>query len=148
MKSMTKYALIAALALVGGCVERSSMTVGPISQDPIKTDQAMELRPWDKSVALYENGGVSTYPTGFAYVPEDNDPSYAYYGSDMGVFGVNLVTMPYTFYKNPPWERSMTSTGVRIPETYTANPPQPGVAEDVTSAPTTAPTTGPVQTTP
>jgi hypothetical protein len=124
-------------SLLSGCVETSTTTAGAINTDPLIIDPAMLARNWEPTVAYYANGDTESWSTGYAYTPRQDLEPYQYYFADTGTYFVNLVTSPYTFYKQ---RDGSVSTGVQLPPTYTAMPPVPPSYAEAVESPTTQPT--------
>jgi hypothetical protein len=122
--------------LLGGCVESSTSTAGAISTEPLIIDPAMQARTWEPTVAYYANGDTPSWSTGFAYAPRTDLEPYQYYFADTGTYLLNVVTSPYTFYKQ---RGGIVSTGVQLPPTYTAMPPLPPSYVEAVESPTTQP---------
>jgi hypothetical protein len=95
---------------------------GRVNTETLNVDGAVQQREWEPSVAYYANGDVASPSTGFKYAPRSDQPDYTYAYADLGTFFANLVTMPYTLYKE---RNGVVSTGEQLPQTYTANPPLP-----------------------
>ncbi len=128
---------LAGLALLSGCVNSSTTSTGQINMEPLTIDPAMQQRQWEPQTATYANGDTVTWSTGFAYDADPEQEDWKYYFADTGTYFVNLVTSPYTAYKQ---RDGVASTGVQIPPTYTAVPPLPPSDAEVEMAPTTMPT--------
>lgn len=121
---MKHASLIAATcaALLGGCVKQEYQSNARVNTDPLVVDQAMQLRDWNKSSANYENGGSKSWSTGFGYAPR-GDLSYGLnYLVDLGSFFGNIATLPVTEFDQ---RDGVVSSGVNLPESYTAVPPVP-----------------------
>lgn len=132
--TLTASTLLA--GMLGGCVESSTTTAGSINTEPLVIDPAMQARNWEPTIAYYANGDTSGWSTGFAYEPRADLEPYQYYFADTGTYLLNLVTSPYTFYKQ---RDGTVSTGVQLPPTYTAMPPLPPSYVDAVVEPTTQP---------
>jgi len=113
---------IASAALLTGCSHQEYGQTGRVNDDPLVVDQAMQLRDWDKSYANYENGSTKSWSTGFAYASRGDLPYGLNYVADTGSFFGNVLTLPITAYQQ---RNGVVSSGVNIPETYTAVPPVP-----------------------
>lgn len=136
--------LLASVAAVG-CTPQQRHTRGEVSTEPLVIDQAMQKRQWEPVTAYAENGSIHTWSTGFAYEPIPGIDGYngsAYYFTDIGTWFVNVVTLPVTYVVE--WD-GISSGGVVLPPSYTANPPLPpsqyAAAEptDTTPPPDTTP---------
>ncbi len=135
MKAKSVGMILGLLVLVTGCAERQLSSTGAVNTEPLVIDQAMQTRSnWEPSLAQYENGDVKHNMVGFAYVADPtingrvSDPRAVRaneYWTDTGVYVLNLVTSPYTYYQNYRHGTGNISTGVQLPPTYTANPPLP-----------------------
>lgn len=120
-----------------GCQEQARHTRGAVSDEPLVIDQAMQRRQWEPKTASYENGSTLNCTTAFGYEPIQNVDGYNgsfYYLADTGTFFVNLVTSPYTIFKE--WN-GVESGGVVLSPSYTANPPLPpsSIATDAAVSP-------------
>ena len=113
---------IASVALFTGCSHQEYGQTGRVNDDPLVVDQAMQIRDWDKSYANYENGSTKGWSTGFAYVSQGDLPYGLNYVADTGTFFGNVLTLPITAYQQ---RNGVVSSGVNVPETYTAVPPVP-----------------------
>ena len=134
MLTLTASTLLA--GMISGCVESSTTTAGSINTEPLVIDPAMQARTWEPSIAYYANGDTASWSTGFAYEPRADLEPYQYYFADTGTYLLNLVTSPYTFFKQ---RDGAVSTGVQLPPTYTAMPELPPASADAVVAPATQP---------
>ena len=98
---------------------------------PPQTDEAIELRDWDVSVARYESGDTIAGGTGFWLEtnPEElGEPAEAVL--EPAVFLVNVLSLPVSIFLPPPWEAQQYE-GVDVPASYTGVPPVPYAADPV-----------------
>lgn len=112
-----------ALAGTSGCV-RKSESAPLLSNEPQIIDEAMQRRQWDQSVAVYPSGAAVAGPTWANYESKRGQAAWKYYYTDIVVFGVNLVTMPYYAVVDFPTEQRV-SPGIQLAPTFTAVPPLP-----------------------
>ena len=122
---MRHWICLAALIALNGCQEKSYTTRGTVESEPLTVDAAMQQRQWEPIKAYYENGDTRSWTTGFAYEPSAVPP-YAYSVTDTGTFILNIVTLPYTAVTE---FGGIQSGGVKLPPSYTANPPLPPSAQ-------------------
>jgi|GEM_PF-7058796 len=134
----------------GNIASRRSEVPARDSAELTTNDPAMEKRQWPQSTVYLPNGATVAGPTGFAFKPREDQNKRQFYYADTGVFFLNLITMPYTLFRNPPLSEQ-TSSGVRFNPTFTAVPALPAgsttVDTDLTpqqmDAPAEAPTEAP-----
>jgi hypothetical protein len=119
---MRRWIPVLALIALTGCQTQSYSTRAPVSSEPLTIDPAMQQRQWEPMTAYYENGQTRSWTTGLAYSPYQSSSPYSYAFTDTGTFLLNLVTMPYTIYKE---RNGVVSGGIQLPPSYTANPPLP-----------------------
>ncbi|MDB5325171.1 MAG: hypothetical protein JWM57_740 [Phycisphaerales bacterium] len=118
---MRHWICLTALIALAGCQHQTYTTRAEVESEPLTVDAAMQQRQWEPTRAYYENGDTRSWTTGFGYSPS-NVPPYAYSATDTGTFLLNLVTLPYTVVDQ--W-KGVQSGGVKLPPSYTANPPLP-----------------------
>jgi hypothetical protein len=115
--------LAACMATMVGCTYRhNSPPVENVA--PIPADEAMQHRDWPQVAAVYPKGAVVAGPTNFNYEPKRGMPEWNYYYADTSTFTVNMLLLPYNFFKAPPWT-ARTYPGETIPPTFTAQPVMP-----------------------
>lgn len=119
---MRRWMPVLALIALAGCQHQTYTERQKVSDEPLTIDPAMQQRQWEPMTAYYENGQTKNWSTGFAYTPNRDAPPYTYAFTDTGTFLLNLVTLPYTAYKE---RDGVVSGGVQLPPSYTANPPLP-----------------------
>jgi hypothetical protein len=123
-------ALIIGMGMLAGCqVEMKPHDFGPapLSSTPITTDQAMEVRQWDLSVASYANDAVLAHPT---YSPLQPD-RLKYDGNailEPILFLGDVVYIPVGMIIKFPWEFEVNKS-ISAPASYTLMPPLPDGAE-------------------
>lgn len=111
---------LAAAPLLGGCANIHDNPPARLSEHPIQIDQAMQIRNWSPTVAVYTNGSVIAPPTYYPYtVRSDVNPWLSPF-VESGLFLGQTVALPVTLFvaKNP-----QVYSGVITPPTYTAVPP-------------------------
>lgn len=95
---------------------------------PPEADEAVDLRDYPQTSALYESGDVVAGSTVF-WVETDpdriDDPGEALLQPVL--FVVNAVTTPVAIFLPPPWE-AVTHDAVRLPTTSTVAVRQPGAS--------------------
>ena len=147
---MLKTIIVALIGggFVAGCTcpiqKRANSAPEPVNESPLVVDGAMQLRDWDRSVAVYQNGDTIAFPTGFLYEPKWGQPEYHYYFIETPLFIGQTLGMPIVFVMTPPWTPT-TYTGVTVGQTYTAMPvlpPSVAVTAEAPSEPEPAPIPG------
>lgn len=115
---------LALLILPAGCQRSFVEQPEPLQDEPVVEDDAMRLRQWTQTSAMYPNGSIDAGPTGFAYEPRRymQDPNY--YAADTAVFVGNFFMLPIRLVQTPPWE-TITYRGRWILPTHHAMPPLP-----------------------
>ena len=124
MRSTPKKLIMAALLAIGaaGCAEKAYQpTVQKLSPAPIVEDEAMELRDWQRSSAVYANGVSVSYPTLYPYVARKNVPAIEPVIMEPVLFVGQTLALPITAIDTPPWQDT-SYRGVDTPPTYTAVP--------------------------
>jgi hypothetical protein len=91
---------------------------------PLLVDQAMQIRDWDRSTALYANGDTIAGNTGFWYQPRWHQPEWVYPIIETPLFVGQTLALPVTLSIQPPWKQ-VNYTGVSMEPTYSAMPPLP-----------------------
>jgi hypothetical protein len=114
------YSLSSILVLTG-CVKETK-PVAEVNRAPLIVDEAMQQRPWSRSVARFQNGETPGTPTGFLLEHPKDAPKWTPVLTDGPLFLANVFTMPVGFILTPPWERVIYPAGVVEPS-YTAVPP-------------------------
>jgi hypothetical protein len=114
--------LAVAMVVVGGCQSTNQYPVARTNPTPIKSDQALALRQWDQTQALYAGGAVTAYPTLYPYMtdPANGDLANVFWAPTL--FVGQTIALPVTAVATPPWEET-SSRGVYTPPTYTADVP-------------------------
>ncbi|MGH7176457.1 MAG: hypothetical protein ACREJC_03665 [Tepidisphaeraceae bacterium] len=123
IRKMSVAMLCAGLGFCG-CVRRGNIAPDQTNPTPLVVDQAMELRNWEQSQAMYENMTVIAGPTGFLYEGPPDGHNYSYAVLDVGIFLGNICLMPYAYCLTPPWG-AVEYRGITMPPTYTAQPVLP-----------------------
>ena len=108
--------------LLTGCVRQTYVERQPVDQQPMTVDMAMQQRQWEPVTAYYENGDTVSQSTGLRYTTDRSLPPYTYAATEPGIFLLNMVTLPWTYYEE--WN-GVKSGGVKLPPSYTAVPPLP-----------------------
>lgn len=135
-KTTVLVAAASLMVLAGGCTKIADSQPN-VSAEPQVVDAAMEKRDWPQSVAYIPSGATVAGDTGFAYEPTRGRKQYNYYYADAGVFALNVVTLPYTFWKNG-IAQPQTFPGERTNPTYTGVPALPAGNTTVSPDPTPA----------
>ena len=91
---------------------------------PLLVDQAMQIRDWDRSTALYANGDTIAGNTGFWYQPRWGQPEWVYPMIETPLFVGQTLALPVTLAIQPPWKQ-VRYTGVTMEPTYSGMPPLP-----------------------
>ncbi len=123
MFSTRKLIAVALVSTVAaGCAQRiDGSRVQQLSDAPIIEDEAMALRQWDQTTALYANGTSRSYPTMYPYVPQGDVLGAQQAFTAHGLFFGQTLLLPITAVLTPPWQQQ-TYRGLRTPPTYTAVP--------------------------
>ncbi|MBV8782381.1 MAG: hypothetical protein JO353_13375 [Phycisphaerae bacterium] len=95
-----------------------------LSAPTIDVDEAMQARDWNLDTAYYANGSTVAGPIGFRYQPAPNQPFWRANLVEPAIFGLNILIMPYEFFRTPPW-KAVAWKGATVQPTYTAVPPLP-----------------------
>ena len=119
-----------ALAVVAGCAGPYGVDNPPPPSHTAHFDEAMALRQWQRSTALYGNGEVAAGPTNSYYTWPVGDPADSGYmeRQRLGLVAEPLVALgqflalPVTMIIDPPIEKRFYD-GVEIGPTYTAAVP-------------------------
>ena len=115
------------LLLGAGCSTQEKVVYAPVNTKPIVGDDAMALRSdWPKSVCYYQNGDVACYSTRYPYQGAETKTDTGHLFLDTVTFLGETVFLPFELVANPPFQ-SRVSYGVKVPPTYTAQPPLPPV---------------------
>jgi hypothetical protein len=132
-KTPAKVALGA--LLLGGCVQPMTATPeAPLTEEPMVIDQAMQVRDWDRSAAVYTNLSFVAGSPGFWYQPKWNEPDWTYAVVEAPLFLGQALILPITVWFPPQWE-PVNYAGLKMAPTYHAMPPlRPSPAEPVSPA--------------
>ena len=125
------------------------MNAGP---DPVvpppPPDEAMALRDWQQSSAIYANTSTVAGNTGFFWMPRWDQPEWVYPLVDTPIFLANVVALPVSFIMTPPW-KPVEYRSATVPPTFTAMPPLPppppeegGRSSDLANPPAPSETSG------
>jgi hypothetical protein len=117
------YALSSTLALTTGCLKETK-PVALVSRPPLIVDEAMQQRPWGRTVVRFQNGETPAGPTGFLLAHPAYTPKLLPAVTDTPMFLENVFLMPVDYAINPPWRRMIYPAGVVEPS-YTGIPPVP-----------------------
>jgi hypothetical protein len=117
--------IMGAAAMVGGfgCQMHQNALPDPVIAPP-PPDEAMALRDWQQSSAVYANTSTVAGNTGFMFMPKWDQPEWVYPLLDAPIFLLNVVTLPYSLIVTPPW-KPVEYRSATIEPTYTAMPPLP-----------------------
>lgn len=128
MCSIRDLLAISTLGLIlAGCTDARINPPNQLSSAPIIEDDAMALRQWDQTVALYANGTSVSYPFYFNYVPRRDVPEVEGLVTAPILFTLQTIALPVLMIITPPWQE-VVYRGVYTPPTYTAVPQAPNDA--------------------
>src|SRR4051812_10321379 len=96
-------AVLGAMA-IGGCQTVSDVKPDALDDTPIQVDTAMARRQWDESHATYARTGIPATPTLFTFRSPSDRPNYQYALTELPVFLLNVVLMPYQVFAAPVWK--------------------------------------------
>jgi len=113
---------VLALSLLAGCQRTGVAPVAKMNPTPMITDEAMAIRNWDQSRALYSNGSVIAYPTLFPYQSDAENNYYANVLIEPALLVAQTAALPITAVVTPPWT-PVNYHGVYVDPTYTADVP-------------------------
>ena len=114
--------LAGAMLIASGCESTAQLPVARLNPTPIKQDEAMSVRQWDQTKALYANGAVTAYPTLYPYRAAPANGDLANVVLAPALFLGQTIALPVTAIVTPPWQET-DSRGVYIPPTFTADVP-------------------------
>lgn len=134
--------------LLGGCVQPMTDTpTAPLVEEPMVIDQAMQVRDWDRSTAVYTNLAFVAGSPGFWYQPKWDQPDWTYAVVEAPLFLGQALILPITVWFPPQWQ-PVNYAGLKMEPTYHAMPPlPPSPAEQKTAAPAPQPVPEPVDVT-
>ena len=135
--SVPRWGLLVLLVagMLGGCSEYHvdlhprSPGPTPLSNTPIPTDPAMEMRQWDVSEALYVNDAVFAHPI---YSPLQVD-QFRYEGNSViepVLFLADVIYIPFGMFIQYPWTYEVSKSLSAAPS-YTLMPPLPEGAQPI-----------------
>lgn len=128
MCSIRNLLAIPALGLIlSGCTDVTTNPPNKLSSAPIIDDDAMALRQWDQTTALYANGTSIAYPFYFNYAPRRDAPEVESIITGPVIFTLQTIALPVLMVVTPPWQE-VIYRGVYTPPTYTAVPQAPNDA--------------------
>jgi hypothetical protein len=127
--------IVLAGVLLGGCQRSVNVPVGTVSQTPMETDEAMQIRDWERSVAYYQNPRFIAGPTGFWYETPYYPPQWWYAASDTALFALQTLGLPVTLIVQPPWT-AVEYAGETVEPTFHGMPPMPPSSVSAAQAPT------------
>ncbi len=114
--------LTVVMLVAGGCESTNQYPIARLNTTPIQPDEAMALRQWDQSHALYANGNVSAWPTLYPYQAAESDGDLANAWWAPALFVGQTIALPVTAIVTPA-RKPTGSRGVYIPPTFTADVP-------------------------
>ena len=116
------FGLAVAILIAGGCESTTQVPVARTNPTPIKQDEAMAVRQWDQTQALYANGTVTAYPTLYPYKADPANGDLANLLLSPAIYVGQLIALPVSAIVTPPWQET-DSHGIYTPPTFTADVP-------------------------
>ena len=120
LKSTLALAVVMLVAV--GCESTNPVPVARTNPTPIKQDEAMDLRQWDQTKALYANGAVTAYPTLYPYQADPANGDLANLFLAPAIFVGQTIALPVSAVVTAPWQET-DSRSVYTPPTFTADVP-------------------------
>ena len=119
--------LATVVGMTAGCQHGYTVERAPAPTHPAPFDEALALRDWQRSTALFANGDVSAGPTNSYYNWPVGDPADSGYTARNRAAVVveplmslgQLIAVPVAMIFDPPTEKRIYE-GVEIGPTYTA----------------------------
>ena len=119
-------AIAAATLLLTGCATNEISTPAALAPQPenvhVFADTAEPVRDWPQTTSYIQNGDTVTGSTGFQYRSADDINVGLAPLAEVGVFALNIVTLPYTLITQ---SGDRTSAGLQFPPSHTAMPVMP-----------------------
>jgi len=109
---------------LSGCQWIPKSTPGATNDTPMLVDQAMQIRDWDRSSAIYTNTTFVAGSTGFLFEPRYDNPGWSYALIEPPLFAAQVVALPVTIWFPPPWV-PVNYASERLEPTYHGMPPLP-----------------------
>jgi hypothetical protein len=111
--------LASASLFVVGCQRVQPPVPDRLNDTPLLVDEAMQIRDYDRSTAVYANGGVVAGSPRLTFEPKDD--TRLNYAVDPAIGLTNFVIIPFSYFWIPPF-KEIEHHGAIVPPTYTAQP--------------------------
>lgn len=136
--------------LVGGCQKISTAPPAALNEAPMLVDQAMQIRDWNRSTAIYTNMSFVAGAPGYWFEAKYDNPYWSYALLEAPLFLGQSIILPITIWFPPQWQ-PVDYAGLKMDPTYHAMPPLPaplpGEAASIEPAAPSEPTETPAAAT-
>jgi hypothetical protein len=122
-----RYAMLlsaGSISLLGGCQQFKTAPPAALNESPMVVDQAMQIREWDRSAAIYTNQSFAAGSPGYWFEMKYDNPYWSYALLETPLFFGQSIILPVTMWFPPPWQ-PVDYAGLKIDPTYHAMPPLP-----------------------